>query len=232
MLEFKEDHNLTQNEKLRVSDLLEELKLKLNFSNDKFKIAKINTDGLDQFLIKGINIKGDATEKMRAENNLTLSLPGFFSDEYRKMGVSHLKTERVYSSSKNPENKRDLKNTIELKELNILLKGLANFLKRNGVQKINIIVNAYYSFDKHANYYMFNIKELGTSIFEDELKVLDKDNSFQIDQYQLESYIKNEKACVKEFLYDFNFMNLGIFNKSDVTKNFKKTMEHLLMIGY
>ena len=81
-------------------------------------------------------------------------------------------------------------------------------------------------------YYDFDVKAIGTSVFENENMIFSERQKFRITEFELENYIKNQKPSVKDFLYDFDIMKLQMFDKKEVLKNFSAVIEQLKLINY
>lgn len=232
MLKLDKDSRITKQEESRIQSIINTIEEKLSISNNQYSIKRINQDKEEQFFVMGEDNHLSKDERLKSRNAFSLSTAGFFEDENRKIGSCHLKTYRVYSSSLNPQNKSDLKNNFLFPEIEILLKSLTNTFKRNGIKKINIIVKVYYSFNNNNFYYDFKIKEIGTSVFDNENTMLDEKRDFTLKQSELEEYIKNKKTNVKEFMYDFNIINSKYFGKKEFLKNYQDCIKQLLMINY
>lgn len=232
MFKFEKDSRVTKQEEERVGSIIKIIEQKLSFSNEQYSIKRINQDKLEQFFVCGENNSFSKEDRLKSRNNFSLSTAGFFDDEKRKFGSCNLKTFRIYSSSLNPQNGSDLKNNFLFPEIELLIKSLTSTFKRNGIKKINIIVNVNYSFNDNDFFYDFKVKEIGTSVFDGENTQLDEKREFTLTQSELENYIKNKKVSIKEFMHDFNLMNVQYFGRKEFLKNYKDCIQQLLLINY
>lgn len=223
---------ITEDEKLRIISFIKFLQDKLNINNLRYDISKINKPNLDQFIVKGFNAEKIINIDKKLSNEFTLSLPGYFEEHLKTMGNAHVKIINIFSSKTDKNKTNVLKNNITPVNAEILANGIYAVLKRNGIKKIDIKINVYYSMQIQNLYYEFDVKSIGTSVFEKENTNFSERKRFTITEFELEKYIVNKKAMVKDFLYDFDFMGLKIFDKKAVLKDFKEVVEQLKLINY
>lgn len=228
------DSNLviTDSEKERVISFINNLENKMDFNGARYDVRKIGKFELEQFIVKSFSDYKIIDSDKTLSNEFTLSLAGYYEEEIKKMGNAHLKIINIFSSKTSKNNVSVLKNTIKLVNINLLANGIYSLLKRNGIKKIDIQINVYYSMEIQNLYYDFDVKAIGTSVFENENMIFSERQKFRITEFELDNYIKNQKPNVKDFLYDFDIMKLQMFDKKEVLKNFSAVIEQLKLINY
>lgn len=220
-----------EKEKEKIIESIDKIRHIFNIDSPVFNISQIKTENLDQYYISGLDRSKRTPKTLGEKNEFTISLENYYKDEKRSKGSSHLKSFGLYSTKKEIYKEKP-NNQIDFEPLILMLSGIRNLFKKNGIKKINIDIYAYYSFSLKDIYYDFKIEKIGTEVIDKESMVFDSERFFSITNTVFMKYFKNKKPMIKEFLYDHNIMELQMFDRESVVKKFSDAIKQLELINY